>query len=370
MTPTTNDAYEATSTPATTNRELDLDPGLEDIKIAIPPPPSTLSSPTEYTISTAYRFIPSNEVDDFEAVALLLGLSSPSTGTGTGTVLSTPTSVTHTATSTSTPSTVIAADTSVALEKFTLFPKLVAELRAKIWFHALPGPRVVEIDYMLSAGNIWVCRKESQGSPFSLLLACKESRQEFLRHYTPFLKIATEGVYNEATSRRLAANILTDSVTYLCPAIDSVYICAPNEGEGSVSEESMAALCGIKCLQALETLVCRFEEFERRPSTETQMFNHLPGLKTIIITVGDFGWYELAGDYDNMQRPTGEIELFPIHREELEFSFVDQEHILEMINITAKNTFQDPSKEEVDCYPAYVDRDGAIMEYGDVEWLD
>ncbi|KAH9208087.1 hypothetical protein DL95DRAFT_415079 [Leptodontidium sp. 2 PMI_412] len=361
MTPTSDNAFEAsTTTPATAataSQELNLnDPSLEGIKIAISSAANSSSTEHATSISTSH-------VDDLEAAALLLGLRYAFVDT----VPSIPTMVSDAAFPTNTPYAAVVADTSAALEDFTLFPKLATELRAKIWFHALPGPRVIEIDYMHSAGKIWVCRKESQASPSSLLLANKESRQEFLRHYTPFLKIATEGIYDEATSRRMAANLLRDSVTYLCPAVDIIYICAPDEGEGSVSEESMAALCGIKCLQAVETLVCEYSEFERGYRNNLQFLNHLPGLKNIVFTIGDFGWMEFAGEHDDMKRPTGEIELVPVDPED--FDGVDQGYVLEYVTMAAKSAFQDPSKEEADCYPAYIIRGGVVMDHGDIDWL-
>ncbi|KAH9208086.1 hypothetical protein DL95DRAFT_395552, partial [Leptodontidium sp. 2 PMI_412] len=42
------------------------------------------------------------------------------------------------------------------LEVFILFPKLPAELRCKVWFYALPDPRVVEIDWIWDTE--WACR--------------------------------------------------------------------------------------------------------------------------------------------------------------------------------------------------------------------
>ncbi|KAL2064635.1 hypothetical protein VTL71DRAFT_3772 [Oculimacula yallundae] len=79
------------------------------------------------------------------------------------------------------------------LDSFTLFPWLPIELRLKVWEHALPGPRVIEIDWQQPSG-IWVCRHESQTKPSGLLRANRESREKFLRVYSEFLEVTTRGV--------------------------------------------------------------------------------------------------------------------------------------------------------------------------------
>jgi hypothetical protein len=42
---------------------------------------------------------------------------------------------------------------------FMLFPKLPTELRLKIWKHALPGPRVVEIEWNPDTTMVFPLRK-------------------------------------------------------------------------------------------------------------------------------------------------------------------------------------------------------------------
>jgi 2EXR family len=68
---------------------------------------------------------------------------------------------------------------AVPAEAFTLFPKLATELRLKIWKLALPGPRVVVVEY-----------SKTTKLPFSparipvILQVNRESRDEALKSYT------------------------------------------------------------------------------------------------------------------------------------------------------------------------------------------
>jgi hypothetical protein len=63
--------------------------------------------------------------------------------------------------------------TSPTLDSFTLFHQLPTELRLKIWRHALPGPRVVEIHYIAHIDGAL----SSIATP-TVLLVCLKSNQE------------------------------------------------------------------------------------------------------------------------------------------------------------------------------------------------
>jgi hypothetical protein len=52
-----------------------------------------------------------------------------------------------------------------ALARFTLFPKLPAELQIKIWEHAIPPPRLFRI-------NVQVTSVKSSSAPIPLYLVC------------------------------------------------------------------------------------------------------------------------------------------------------------------------------------------------------
>jgi hypothetical protein len=62
------------------------------------------------------------------------------------------------------------------LTKFTLFPKVPAELRIKIWRFAHPGPRILRLEYEERISHT-VCRQ----TPQEILHACRGSRVEHLK---------------------------------------------------------------------------------------------------------------------------------------------------------------------------------------------
>ena len=73
------------------------------------------------------------------------------------------------------------------IDTFHAFPKLAPELRLKVWYEALPGPAIVEIDFCRGIKQ-WYNVKESQTAPCSLLVACKDSRDTYLKHYVTLFK--------------------------------------------------------------------------------------------------------------------------------------------------------------------------------------
>lgn len=74
------------------------------------------------------------------------------------------------------------------LDNFSLFPKLPPELRQRIWFHALPGTRVLEL-YRRGMGDYEpvTMSKAAHLSLLNIFSVCSESRAIVLMHYTPVL---------------------------------------------------------------------------------------------------------------------------------------------------------------------------------------
>lgn len=82
--------------------------------------------------------------------------------------------------------------------KFTLFPKLPAEIRLMIWKAALPGPRLVDVNFQFEdsefafGSNLASCA--SPTPPPTLLSVCHESRTEALKHYSLCFAVGSEEV--------------------------------------------------------------------------------------------------------------------------------------------------------------------------------
>lgn len=105
---------------------------------------------------------------------------------------------------------------------FTLFPGLPPELRIKIWYHSLPGPRIIEA----------ACDPQGPSSfsfngahPPSVLRACRESRDTALSVYKPLF---------ESDIRRnylLGNRSKTLPLIYINPAHDTIYVSTPYDSD-------------------------------------------------------------------------------------------------------------------------------------------
>lgn len=80
------------------------------------------------------------------------------------------------------------------LKIFRPFSRLPVELRLIIWSFALPPPRVVELDMCLGSYDWFSPTLNSNGSN-GLIRASPESREVFLRHYSPICKQGRRGVW-------------------------------------------------------------------------------------------------------------------------------------------------------------------------------
>jgi hypothetical protein len=83
-----------------------------------------------------------------------------------------------------------------ATGSFTLFPRLPAEIRIRIWHHAISVPRIVEVEEMDDprriSGTVGLSNerwKFKNTNPPPLLSTCKESRQEILKEYKNYTDV-------------------------------------------------------------------------------------------------------------------------------------------------------------------------------------
>ncbi|KAH8744576.1 hypothetical protein BGZ57DRAFT_719052, partial [Hyaloscypha finlandica] len=71
------------------------------------------------------------------------------------------------------------------LQTFQKFPELPLEVRQKIWRHALPGPRVLQVIREKSSTKYRAKPASYGGHQPSILSVSRESREEALRFLTP-----------------------------------------------------------------------------------------------------------------------------------------------------------------------------------------
>ncbi|KAH7348843.1 hypothetical protein BKA65DRAFT_268836 [Rhexocercosporidium sp. MPI-PUGE-AT-0058] len=263
----------------------------------------------------------------------------------------------------------IASGIKAPLKIFTIFPMLPAELRCKVWFHALPGPRVIEVDWVNETE--WACRHESQGVPSSLLRANKESREEFLNFYYPFLKVTITNeirTYDEEDEDfdPDPCRLTHGSVTYIDPSIDTLYISANQFDFMSITAQSLGALISIACLKKLKTLACEYVEVhEGATYNEGKITRFFPSLESIIVTVSDINWIFL--DIHKQDRPKGEIMLEDAEAV-LSSSTETSSALTERIE-EARMFFQDPAKRGlVVCSVAHVSRGNNIMSFSSMDF--
>ena len=250
---------------------------------------------------------------------------------------------------------------STTLDKFTLFPKLPAEMRCKIWFHSLSGPRIVEVD--LESQGEWFCRQESQGRPCGMLRANKEYRTEFLNHYSPFLEVLVPVMIDEnIDDPQNPYRLVLGSVTYIDPKIDTLYISANHWEEMSLTRNSLRHLFSTKCLQKIESIACEYHEVKdgfNDMETITDA-GYLPNIKTVLISIGDITYNDLANCC--LERSAGEITFSNPEDGSVR---TDQQTIPFSLRIDeAKKMFLDPTrKDSAVCTTARIFRGGVEMDF-------
>jgi hypothetical protein len=97
-------------------------------------------------------------------------------------------------------------------DEFTLFPKLPLELRRKIWSHALPGARVLEI-YSREPKKIPEIGKDDHNTIVPFLKACSESREVVMHKY----RVIEGWVFG-------LRHLTIDSILCFDPKQDTVYL--------------------------------------------------------------------------------------------------------------------------------------------------
>ncbi|CZS97098.1 uncharacterized protein RAG0_06217 [Rhynchosporium agropyri] len=100
------------------------------------------------------------------------------------------------------------------------------------------------------------------------------------------------------------------SVTYINPFIDTLYICANGQSEISIRPQSMNSLASMECLATLKRLACVATEVcfgvvDGGPQDDSIM-TFLPGLTSIVVTMGDICWNEMEHELD--ERSMCEVE--------------------------------------------------------------
>jgi hypothetical protein len=197
----------------------------------------------------------------------------------------------------------------VELTEFTLFPEFPPELRLKVWKEALPGPRIVEIEWCYDADD-WFCPIEGQSKPSGLLRANKESREVFLEAYTPVAKFITVNTQNfDSPCNHEFAQYGT---AYFNPTADLLYIGPSTCGCLSFSDRSILFLDATPWMKSVTTLACEYLEcHDTVYDADVEDFPcwAFPHLKEFIIVVGDVEERDLRPSREHWKnRPRGELE--------------------------------------------------------------
>lgn len=226
---------------------------------------------------------------------------------------------------------------------FHPFNKLPPDIRVKIWKEALPGARVVELEYT-NGGGWWAPLESKQTS--ALQCTNHEAREVFLKHYsllcrygpsdyTPKNLARQEEDYNKplpypAHYLDPNANLSDFPACYFDPDVDILYLgpstsyqfglgvegrysifsLVASDGErynATYTEESIAALAKIACLSRLRFLAVQWAEwhFYHRsrlglnnlltlPSAavrnDVQLLARFPALERMSISKADSDW--------------------------------------------------------------------------------
>jgi hypothetical protein len=232
------------------------------------------------------------------------------------------------------------------LDTFYCFSKLAPELRLKIWNDSLPDPRIVEVEVWDTPDDEyeWWASAESKHQPCGLLLASKESRYVYLKHWLPIFRYVPLDVKltkDEINREQMVDVDISDSrfpVCYFNPKIDMLYLgpwkgyltrynsgpidnlTFPRRDTAPFATGPLGSLAAIPTLQQLRRLGCEFEEWAevvqgfQRVDDYNKNFLLFPRLEEFIIGAGDLGCCAMCEG--KKTKPSGEIELVEIHPDE------------------------------------------------------
>lgn len=191
---------------------------------------------------------------------------------------------------------------------FTKFPQLATELRLKIWLHALPGPKVFEIEWCDKL-SLWFSSKESRNAVCGLVRANSESREVYLKHYKPLLVQSTS-----SKGQTSCCHNSSGPTAYMDPMIDILYLGANSENEYCFCPQALTALKSIPIISKVQILACELKEcIDGAEEYESQPWASFSFPGTFILAWGDI-------DYENFERqkerPAGEIKLLELSTEE------------------------------------------------------
>jgi len=207
------------------------------------------------------------------------------------------------------------------LISFPLFPTLPTELRQKIWHHALPGPRIIEIEYC-EAVSEWFSPVETHiPQSTTLLLVNHESRAEFLLYYEFLCWQRRSGkvTISESACGHVEEGTLNrerDGEKANCwfdKRRDSLYIGPSSEAVACVKEDRIQKLAEMEGVKGLRWLLGCFDEFQWAVSNKIlkdgnlEMFEFFPALETFTLVVGDVDT-EWMVTRKGTGRPSGLIE--------------------------------------------------------------
>jgi hypothetical protein len=191
---------------------------------------------------------------------------------------------------------------AVELE-FMLFPRLPIELRLKIWKYALPGPRVVEIEWNPKTRQ-WFCPFESQSESSSLSRTYRESREVYHKTYLRLAKVSrvhTQSIVSDATDPFHESS--QHITSYFDSTIDILYIGTCSSEDLCVTFESFQVLAASPWVQKVRLLVIEYQQWsESRQSSDTgvkmqhQILSLLPNLTAIILVLGDINYESLLSN--------------------------------------------------------------------------
>lgn len=200
---------------------------------------------------------------------------------------------------------------------FHRFQRLAPELRLKIWKAALPGPRVIEVEFT----SFWWAPLESNPRTPALAGANRESRRVFLKHYEPICRY----MHSDSSSRFKNNKIRPSPIHYyhdvsdayhtkfqICYfdfEVDTLYLGPSSSGQfllepcSTYSTTSMKLLAESKGMSKLRFMACEEKDwwnscfpvvsqhsvFVVIRAADTKLISAFPSLQRFDLAIGDVG---------------------------------------------------------------------------------